>query len=227
MYSKDSSATADGKKFDQYFLWSPTLRLCIAGERAGTRLRPLQAERVSWQTWKAINPQTTVFTGTKPVQPINYDVTMAMPPDYLNPQNPALPHPVYGWSVEKYPLSPKTHIFGITDSQGKAAKAYWGGLLREKTGPFEDTVGDRKLTLQFNPDTLILTAKDAAGNPVLTEPMLWIAWVGAHPNTELWQADKLRAMQAAQTAPAATSASATTTAPGASTTTGAPGGTTR
>ena len=184
---------------------------------------------MSWQTWKTLNPQTTVLTGTKPVQPINYDANVAVPPDYLNPQNPTLPHPVYGWDVEKNPLSPKARVFGIADSQGKAAKAYVLGLLREKTGPFEDTVGDRKLTLQFNPDTLILSAKDAEGNPVLTEPMLWIAWVGAHPNTELWQEDKLRAMQAAQTSsmPAVTSAPATTAAPAAPATTSAPADTAR
>ena len=215
MYSKDIVPTADGKKAERFSLWSPTLRLCIAGERAGARLRPLQADLVTWQTWKTLNPQTTVLTGTKPVQPFNYDVTMAVPPDYLNPKNPALPHPVYGLDVEKNPLSAKARVFGITDSQGKTARAYLAGLLREKTAPFEDTVGDRKLTLQFNPDTLMLSAKDAEGKPVLTEAMLWIAWLGAHPNTELWQEDRLRALRAAQnaSAPAGTSTPATTAAP--------------
>jgi hypothetical protein len=217
MYSKDATLTAAGKKVEEYSLWSPTMRLCIAGERAGSTLRPLQADLVPWQTWKTLNPQTTVLTGTNPVEPFNYDASLAVPPDYLNPQNPVLPHPVYGVDVEKSPLYPKARVFGITDSQGKAAKAYWTGLLQEKPGPFEDTVGDRKLTLQFNPDTLILSAKDAQGNPVLTEPMLWIAWVGAHPNTEVWQEDKLRALRAQQTAPVSegTSAAATTAAPAA------------
>ena len=151
------------------------------------------------------------------MQPFNYDTNFAVPPDYLNPQNPTLPHPVYGLDVDKNPLYPKARIFGITDSQGKAAKAYLAGLLHEKTGPFEDTVGDRKLTLQFNPDTLILSAKDAEGKPVLTEPMLWIAWMGAHPNTEVWQEDRLRALREAQMGPrpAGTSAPATTAAPAA------------
>ena len=215
MYSKDTGAAADGKKVEKFSLWSPTLRLCIAGERAGSRLRPLQAELVTWKTWKTINPETTVLIGTKPAQPFNYDGTMAVPADYLNPQNPVLPHPVYGLDVEKNPFFPKASVFGITDSQGKAAKAYLPALLREKPGPFEDTVGDRKLTLQFNPDTLILSAKDAEGNPVLTEAMFWIAWLGAHPKTEVWQEDRLRALREGQTAPtpAGTSAPATTAAP--------------
>jgi hypothetical protein len=215
MYSKDTDVAPDGKKVEKFSLWSPTLRLCIAGERAGSRLRPLQAELVTWKTWKTLNPETTVLTGTKPVQPFDYDGTMAVPRDYLNPQNPVLPHPVYGLDVEKNPFFPKASIFGITDSQGKAAKAYLPALLREKPGPFEDTVGDRKLTLQFNPDTLILSAKDAEGNPVLTEAMFWIAWVGAHPNTEVWQADRLRAIREGQTSstPAATASPATTPAP--------------
>jgi hypothetical protein len=200
MYSKDAAMAADGKKAEKFSLWSPTLRLCIAGERAGTRLRPLQADLVTWQTWKTLNPETTVLTGTKPALPFNYDVNVAVPPDYLNPQNPSLPHPVYGLDVEKNLLFPKVRVFGITDSEGQAAKAYLVGLLREKKEPFEDTVGDRKLTLQFNPDTLILSAKDSAGKPVLTEAMLWIAWVGAHPKTEVWQEQRLRALRAAQTA---------------------------
>jgi hypothetical protein len=200
MYSKDAVPTADGKKAEKFSLWSPTLRLCIAGERAGARLKPLQADLVTWQTWKTLNPETTVLTGTKPALPFNYDVNVAVPPDYLNPQSPALPHPVYGLDVEKNPLFLKARVFGITDSEGRAAKAYLFGLLREKKEPFEDTVGDRKLTLQFNPDTLILGAKDAEGKPVLTETMLWIAWVGAHPKTEVWQEQRLRAWRAAQTA---------------------------
>jgi hypothetical protein len=169
---------------------------------------------VSWQTWKTLNPQTTVLTGTKPVQPFNYDTNWAVPPDYFNPQNPTLLHPVYGVDVEKNPLYAKGRVFGIVDLQGQAAKAYLPTFLREKTGPFEDTVGNSKLTLQFNPDTLILTAKDAQGNPVVTEAMLAVAWVGAHPNTEVWQEDRLRAMRAASagSATAGTSALPTTAA---------------
>ncbi len=215
MYSKEADAAPDGKTIEKFSLWSPTLHLCLAGERAGARLRPLQAELVTWKTWKTLNPDTSVLTGTKPVQPFNYDVSIAVPADYLNPQNPVLPHPVYGLDVEKNPFFPKASVFGVTDSQGKAAKAYLPALLREKPGPFEDTVGDRKLTLQFNPDTLIFSAKDAEGNPVLTEAMFWIAWLGAHPNTEVWQADRLRALREAQTSPASagTSAPAATPAP--------------
>jgi len=229
MYSRDSTPTAGDKKVEQFSLWSPTLRLCIAGERAGTRLKPLQADLVSWQTWKTLNPQTTVFTATKPVLPINYTVTMAVPPDYLDPRNPNIPNPAYGFDVEKNPLSPKAHIFGITDSQGKEAKAYWAVSLREKPGPFEDTVGDRKLTLQFNPDTLIFTAKDSEGKPVLTEAMLWMAWLGAHPNSALWQEEKLRAMHAPQpaSAPAGTSGATTGAVPQAPSAPGAPADTVR
>jgi hypothetical protein len=217
MYSKDTDPAADGKKVEKFSLWSPTCRLCIAGERAGARLKPLQADLVTWKTWKTLNPNTTALTGTKPVQPFNYDTTMAVPPEYLNPQNPGLPHPVYGLDVEKNPFFPKARVFGITDSQGKVAKAYLPALLREKPGPFEDTVGDRALTLQFDPDTLILSAKDAQGNPVLTEAMLWIAWVGAHPGTEVWQEDRLRAIREGQITPtpATTPAPATSAAPGA------------
>ena len=153
---------------------------------------------MSWQTWKTLNPKTTVLTGTKPVEAFNYDTSLAIPPDYFNLQNPVLLHPVYGLDVEKNPLNPKAAVYGITDSKGQTAKAYLAGFLREKTGSFEDTVGDRKLTLQFDPNTLILSAKDAEGQPVLTEVMVWIAWVGAHPNSELWQENRIRALQAAQ-----------------------------
>jgi hypothetical protein len=210
MYSKDSVPAADGKKVEKYSLWSPTLHLCLAGDRAGARLKPLQANCTTWKIWRTLHPETTVLTGTKPLQPFNYDANMAVPPGYLDPNNPMIVHPVYGLDVEKNPLAPKALVFGITDSQGKAAKAYLVGLLREKKEPFEDTVGDRKLTLQFDPDALILSAKDAQGKPVLTEGMLWIAWLGAHPNTEVWQAERLRALRAPQpaSAPAGTSAPA-------------------
>jgi hypothetical protein len=217
MYSKDTEAAPDGKKIEKFSLWSPSFRLCIAGERAEARLKPLQADLVTWKTWKTLNPNTTALTGITPGQSFNYDTTMAVPPDYLNPQNPGLAHPVYGFDAENNPFFPKARIFGITDSQGKVAKAYLPALLREKKGPFQDTVGDRQLTLQFDPDTLILSAKDAQGNLVLTEAMLWIAWVGAHPDTQVWQEDRLRAMRAGEITPtpAATSAPAPSAASGA------------
>ena len=123
------------------------------------------------------------------------------------------------WTWRRIRSTPKRASSASPIRKAKRPKPTWLGLLREKTGPFEDTVGDRKLTLQFNPDTLILSAKDAEGKPVLTEAMLWIAWLGAHPNTEVWQEDRLLALRAAQTASASagTSAPATTAASGAPT----------
>jgi len=186
-----------------YSLWSATERRCIAGERTGAELKPLQAEVMTWHAWKTLNPGTTVVVGTKPPLQVNYNVNPATPPDYLVAGNPFVHYPAYGLDVTTTPMWLKERVFGVTDSDGKAAKAYPVALLKETKGAFEDTIGGHKVTLQFDPETQWLNAKDADGKPLLTEAMLWIAWFGAHPKSEVWQEEKLRKPLMQQTQPGA------------------------
>jgi hypothetical protein len=186
-----------------FSLWSATERLCIAGEDAGAKLKPLQAEVMTWQAWKTLHPGTTLVVGTTPPLEVNYNVNPTTPPDYLVAGNPFVRYPVYGLDVTTTPMQPKEQVFGVTDSDGKAAKAYAVALLEETKGAFEDTIGGHKVTLQCDRETRWLKAKDANGKPLLTEAMLWVAWFGAHPKSEVWQEEKLRKALQPQAEPGA------------------------
>jgi hypothetical protein len=170
-------------------LWSPTRRLCLAGASTGADLSPLPAVVTTWKEWKRLHPETTALTGTDPVLNINYDTNPATPPDYYNPRAPIL-HPVDGMDVETTPMPLKTRVYGVTGPDGRV-KAYAMWLLEEAEGPISDEIGGVKAVLEYNAEANILSARTEADEPLLVETMFWMAWFGAHPDTEVWQEQRL------------------------------------
>ena len=178
---------------DTHSLWSPFLHTCITGERTGTLLRPIQAVVTTWQAWKRLHPETTVFAGTKPPLKLDYKANPAVPSrDYYTNQS-AL-YPTDGFDPTGTPMPPKVQVFGITGPDGKAAKAYEISCVRRSEGAIEDTVGGKSVTLTLDLESQILTAQDAEGKPLLVETMFWFCWAGLHPDTEVWQEAELREM---------------------------------
>jgi len=185
-------------------LWSAATRTCVAGERTGATLKPIQTFLTSWRSWKAMRPSGKAFVGTKPALPINYEVNPALPPsDPAKPasqyyRNQVVLYPVYGYPLEKTPMRPKHPVFGVTGPDGKSFKAYALGIVRavdaadapKLKGPIEDTIGGKKVVLEYNRDANILSAKTADGKALPVEWMRWIYWAGLHPTTEVWQEDK-------------------------------------
>lgn len=191
---------------DALGLWSATERRCLSGERAGATLKPVQTVMTTWKTWKEMFPDTTALVGTNPSLPVDYEKNAAIPDNYL--RHLGFLYPVYGTTPEKSSVRFKWPVFGVTGPDGKSTKAYEVNLMVRELKPaepakgaeapaapvLEDTIGGKKVLIQFDPKTYLFVAKDESGAPLLTESMLWIAWVGAHPDTEIWQEAKLRAM---------------------------------
>jgi hypothetical protein len=176
---------------DTMSLWSSTEHRCVAGDSCGIGLEPVQATITNWQAWKSRHPNTTVLVGTNPVLPLNYEANPAVPRDYLN--DPRILYPVYGLDVARTPVRLKSLVFGVAGPDGKSVRAYDVGLLIQSSGPFEDALGGLKVTCEYTREGNIFSVKSADGKPLLTEMMFWMAWAGAHPNTEVWQEGKLRA----------------------------------
>ena len=172
-------------------LWSPFERRSIAGEQTGSQLKPVQATVTVWRAWKQLHPETTVFVATKPDLGLDYHINAALPSqDYLTRQSEL--YPTYGFDPVATPMPPKVQVFGVTGPDGKATKAYEHTRLRFTDEKIEDTIGGEKVFLEYNPETGILTAADAAGRPLLVEGMFWFCWAGTHPETEVWQEADLR-----------------------------------
>lgn len=173
-------------------LWSPLQHECVAGPMVGTKLNAVSCVLTVWKEWRTLNPATTALVGAQPpAQGVNYEQDPVLPRDYL--RNTFILFPVYGVDVAKTPMRFKSTVFGVTGPDGKTTKAYEAGLLvKEKTWPVEDKIGGQTVSIQFTVQNGILTAT-ADGKPLLVERMLWYAWAGAHPATEVWQEDALRA----------------------------------
>ena len=174
-------------------LWSPTQHECVAGALTGTKLNALSCVITDWKSWRTLNPGTTALVGAQPpAQGVNYEQDPVLPRDYL--RNTFIFFPVYGVDVANTPMRFKSVVFGVTGPDGKAVKAYEAGLLvKEKAWPVEDTIGGRKVSIQFDAQNGMLTAT-AEGKALLVERMFWICWAGAHKGTEVWQEETLRAV---------------------------------
>jgi len=173
-------------------LWSPVERRCVAGELADARLEPLQATLTSWHSWKGLYPDTSALVGTEPTLSINYDTNVAVPSATYY-RDTFVPYPVYGLDISRTPLPLKTFVIGVTGPDGESFKAYPIALLREVSGPIEDTIGGQEVSLEYDANSGILTARDAQDRPLLWEQMFWFCWAAAHPETEVWQEERFRA----------------------------------
>ena len=172
-------------------LWSPFTRVGLTGAHVGTPLPPVQTVLTTWQAWKRRHPETSAFVHTEPLLRLNYEANPAVPSaEYL--QNQRLYYPVYGYDIGASPMKLKEPVFGVIGINGTAARAYPLKLLRETEGPFEDTLNGRAIRLNYDLSMDHLEAMDG-DTALLTETCFWINWVGVHPKTEVWQADKLNA----------------------------------
>lgn len=170
-------------------LWSPVMRKCVAGELAGKSLTAIQTTVTSWEAWKKMYPDTTVFVEPEPISH-NYDYNPALPsPAYL--RDAVYFYPIYGLTDLTKPMPMKARVFGVIGPDGKTPKAYELALVRQEKEPFEDKIGGKKVLLEYDPKAGVLTAKDAAGKSLRCESMFWFAWRGAHAATEVWKETEL------------------------------------
>lgn len=179
--------------FQTESLWWPVRHECIAGKLLNTPQTAVRTVVTTWKTWKTRHPETAALAGTDPASKFDYSKTIAAFEEYL--KNRMILFPVYGLDITKSPMTMKALVFGVIGADGKAARAYNAGLLRRLDGAetsFKDTLGDAEITLAYDKTAGILNATDANGKPLFTESMLWAAWFGAHPKTEVWREKELR-----------------------------------
>ena len=187
---------------DTMSLWHPVNRICIAGELAEIKAAPIQTFITTWKEWKRLHPATTALVAIDPPLPADYEKNVAYPRDgYLT--DSAVYFPVYFYSIENSPMKPKVFVIGVTGSDGKSAKAYRVDYLKETSEPFTDTIGTEKVSLAYDASAELLTAGNEDGTPLLAEHMLWLYWAGAHPETEVWQKERMEFpyAQESETAP--------------------------
>jgi Protein of unknown function (DUF3179) len=125
-------------------LWAQMEGRAIVGQRAGTRLRPVPANTVAFEDWKAAYPHGTVLsrhTGHRRSYGVNpyeaYDEPAAQPFLFRGPPDPRRP--------------PKERVVGV--KIGEAARAYpWSVLAVRRV--VHDTVGGERIVVLYQSGAL-------------------------------------------------------------------------
>lgn len=126
-------------------LWSQLLGRGVSGPRQGARLEPLPAAVVSWETWRALHPATTVLDPhpafRKRYKREPYQVYFAA--DTL--RFPVAPPP------DGDPLPPKTRLLILQSGEHQLTLPFPEIALRAATGPFRADLAGRPLEISYSP----------------------------------------------------------------------------
>jgi len=166
-------------------LWDGATGRALTGPRSGEQLPVVPVRIVVWDRWAAENPDSAVLMpeGAESVlRPPQAEDGSAEPIDPLDAylRTNRLPYKPSG--VLEFP--PKEYVLGVR--VGAKARAYpLRQLVELSEGTLKDTVADRTLRIiATSPRT---ARAEAAGDGIEQDVMLWFAWKGLHPETDIFR----------------------------------------
>lgn len=163
------------RQTDSY--WSQILGEAIVGEMAGTKLKLLPYQNMSWKDWKREHPKGEVLS-----RETGYgrDYTRSPYGDYDT--NRSIFFPVEHRDDRYHPKAP---TYSLVDN-GKF-KAYPQEELEKTSGDFTDTFAGRTLRVQYKKANKTVVFTDTAtGEDVVPFYGFWFSWIAVHPDTEVF-----------------------------------------
>ncbi len=153
-------------------LWLQVKRQAVTGPMTGTKLKVLPSSVTTWRKWKKKYPQTRVLsfdTG------FNRDYSRDPYDDYYRRSG--------GFFSSFFSAGPgekeKEMVAGIVI--GGSSKAYPVDLLRKK-GKLTDDFGGRKIIIDFDEETDLLSVRDSDGTEIPHVVAYWFVWKGINPD---------------------------------------------
>jgi hypothetical protein len=156
-------------------LWSQVLRQAVTGSKTGTLLEVLPSTVTTWGKWKKKYPNTEVLsleTGHK------RDYTIDPYENYYKQKKGFFSFFKPGPGEEEKQLVVGVVINGV-------AKGYPIKVLREKK-VIKDKLAFVKITLEFDPETDLVTVKDDEGNDLPYTSLYWFVWKGIYEKSGLY-----------------------------------------
>ncbi len=157
-------------------LWSQVLSEGVLGDFTGTKLETIPSDSVMYGGWKEKYPDTKVLSrDTGAVRFYGNDPYG----DYYTSELVS-----FGASFRDDRLHPKAFVFGI-EIDG-AFKAYQRDALKE--GTTVDTFAGKTITIEKDEigAARFFVGEGNAKNPLDAVGGFWFAWLGIHPETELF-----------------------------------------
>ncbi len=158
-------------------LWSQLATKAVTPPAAGTKLKWLPSEHLTWKAWRSKYPSGQVLsTDTGHRRAYHAQAYEA----YFKSDRTMFPVP-----HSRRELQNKAWVVGvIVDGQ---AKAYPVDELPDGVD-VRDSVGDVELTIRWEADKRHPQVKDASGEDVASVMVFWFAWQAFYPDTGLWRA---------------------------------------
>jgi Protein of unknown function (DUF3179)/Galactose oxidase, central domain/Kelch motif len=156
-------------------LWSQINGKAITGPDKGQQLKELASISTAWEVWKAYHPKSLVLS-TDTGFARNYQTS-----PYTRDNSPysgglAISH-------EDDRLSPKEMVIAVDVDHHSEAFAF--SRLAGAKLPLTTKLGDRKITIFFDPKTATAGATDEKAHiPAYTG--FWLGWEKLHPESEIW-----------------------------------------
>jgi uncharacterized protein DUF3179 len=167
-------------------LWSQILQEAIAGPMTGTRLRILPVKDTTWREWRSQHPDSMVLSPATGFQR-----------DYgHNPYEGYYEQgvPFGGLHNRAHQLDPELHamerVLGV-EVDG-TTKAYPFSRLKKQVRDFQDRIGDKTVSIHFDPKSETAYADDSSGKPVPSLVTFWFAWADFYPDTVVFKASTAR-----------------------------------
>ncbi len=161
-------------------IWQQATGECIYGKLKGEKLNLLSGENTTWQSWYSKHPQSLYATGFREAR-TGYASRKAM----LKGLDLATSKITPPGRTELTGLAPREVVFGI--DYNNIQRAYPLAAIDDKK-QFEDTFGDKILSLTFDKSGEFLFAKELESQAdIIVEKHWWLGWKEFHPETEIYR----------------------------------------
>ncbi|MBI9098842.1 MAG: DUF3179 domain-containing protein [Spirochaetaceae bacterium] len=156
-------------------LWSQLEMKSVSGPEAGTSLKWLSSEHMTWKTWKEKYPYGEVLsinTG------FNRNYAANAYAEYFATDRTMFPVP-----HTRNELRNKALVIGIIING--TAKAYSVDSFNSNSS-VHDRIGNQRINISYNELKKYPTVRDATGEDIPYVMSFWFAWQAFYPDTELW-----------------------------------------
>jgi hypothetical protein len=157
-------------------LWSQLAMEAVSGMQAGTRLKWLPSEHMTWAAWRRKYPEGEVLstdTGYRRNYGGNAYAAYSASEEALFPV-----------SKTRNELPGKEWVIGVVING--EAKAYPANELPPDR-EFTDLLGGRTISIRYSPDSRYPIVKAPSGEVIPSVMAFWFAWQAFYPDTDLWR----------------------------------------
>ncbi len=162
-------------------LWSQIMMKSVNGPLKGAELSAVPTANTTWGEWKERHPQTKVVKLTR----LAWNSYKVDPyGDYES--DSALMFPVAENDKRYHRKAP---VIGIV--LDGLAKAYPFVELEHEEVPLKDEMGDQTILVHYNKEINAARITAESGEELSGSTMYWFAWYAFHPDTEVFQSDKV------------------------------------